>query len=308
MALLEVKNLQKSFGGTTVLKNCRIIGGEASYSGGNICQNGGSLTIENCHISDGISKQTSNGGGNIYAYGWNEENKTSLQININGGLVTEGEAYHGGNIFVRNHVGLNIGKDAVISKGYARGLGGNIMPFNGPQIVSGGKIIDGTAATGGGNINIGAATLTISGGTVSNGTSGRYGGNICATPGGKITVQLVHRGRLYLSVTDEGDGMDNGTLGNVYTRYLRTTAVTDGPEGIGLGMVLVRSVATMHGGTVLMDAPQGKGTRVTMTLAIRKAQGGSLRSPVLRVDYSGERDHALVELSESLPAALYEQN
>jgi signal transduction histidine kinase len=124
-------------------------------------------------------------------------------------------------------------------------------------------------------------------------------------PGGKITVQLVHRGRLYLSVTDEGDGMDNGTLGNVYTRYLRTPAVTDGPEGIGLGMVLVRSVATMHGGTVLMDAPQGKGTRVTMTIQLRQNGSIQLRSPLLRIDYAGERDHCLQELADVLPARLY---
>lgn len=124
-------------------------------------------------------------------------------------------------------------------------------------------------------------------------------------PGGKITVQLVQRGRLYLSVTDEGNDVDRGTLGNVYTRYLRTPAVTDGPEGIGLGMVLVRSVATMHGGTVLMDAPQGKGTRVTMTIQLRQNGSIQLRSPLLRIDYAGERDHCLQELADVLPARLY---
>ena len=155
------------------------------------------------------SNDTYNGGGNIYAYGWNEENKTSLQININGGLVTEGEAYHGGNIFVRNHVGLNIGKDAVISKGYARGLGGNIMPFNGPVIVSEGKIIDGTAATGGGNINIGHSsggksyfTMNggeISGGTVTGKTSSNHGGNVRLWDNSTFTI---NDGYIYGGVVD----------------------------------------------------------------------------------------------------------
>ena len=125
------------------------------------------------------------------------------------------------------------------------------------------------------------------------------------SPGGQIVAQLMHRGRLYLSVTDEGDGIDNGVLGNVYTRYLRTPAVTDGPEGIGLGMVLVRSVATIHGGTVLIDRPQGKGTRVTMTIQLRQNGNIPLRSPVLRIDYAGERDHGLQELADVLPARLY---
>lgn len=125
------------------------------------------------------------------------------------------------------------------------------------------------------------------------------------SPGGKIVVQLIHRGRLYLTVTDEGDGIDNSVLGNVYTRYLRTPAVTDGPEGIGLGMVLVRSIATMHGGTVLIDHPQGKGTRVTMTIQLRQKENIPLRSPMMRIDYAGERDHCLQELVDVLPARLY---
>ena len=125
-----------------------------------------------------------------------------------------------------------------------------------------------------------------------------------SAPGGSISVQLSHRSRLYLSVADEGDGIA-GSLGNVYTRYLRTPSITDGLEGIGLGMVLVRSVATLHGGTVLIDSPQGKGTRVTMTLQTQPKGHIPLRSPILRMDYAGERDHCLQELADVLPAKLY---
>ena len=123
--------------------------------------------------------------------------------------------------------------------------------------------------------------------------------------GGQIHVQLAQRGRLYLSVTDDGDGLDSSTLGNVYTRYLRTPSVTDGAEGIGLGMVLVRAVATMHGGTVLIDTPHRNSTRVTMSLPVSQKSSLPLRSPVFRIDYAGERDHCLQELSDVLPARLY---
>ena len=50
--------------------------------------------------------------------------------------------------------------------------------------------------------------------------------------------------------------------------------------------------------------PQG-GTRVTVTLAIRQDPVSQLRSPLLKVDYAGERDHALIELSDVLPAEFY---
>ena len=43
-----------------------------------------------------------------------------------------------------------------------------------------------------------------------------------------------------------------------------------------------------------------------MTLSIRQDIPSGLRSPILRVDYAGERDHALVELSDVLPAQCYE--
>ena len=45
----------------------------------------------------------------------------------------------------------------------------------------------------------------------------------------------------------------------------------------------------------------------TMTIAIRQSTSGTLRSPILRVDYAGEQDHALVELSDCLPAELYKK-
>ena len=70
-------------------------------------------------------------------------------------------------------------------------------------------------------------------------------------------------------------------------------------------MTLVRSAASIHGGTVLLE--QTTGTRVAMTIAIRKEVPGSLRSPKLRIgDYAGGRDLGLLEFSEVLPTSAYE--
>lgn len=125
--------------------------------------------------------------------------------------------------------------------------------------------------------------------------------------GGTIDCSLTRRGdMLHLQVRDSGSGIPDGIRGHVHSRYQRQPGIEDGRYGIGLGMVLIRSAAALHGGTVLIDQPEGCGTRITMTLAIRRNQSGTLRSNVLRVDYSGERDHGLIELSETLPAFLYE--
>lgn len=125
--------------------------------------------------------------------------------------------------------------------------------------------------------------------------------------GGVIEASLRRHGnRLQLSVQDSGSGIADHLRGSVYSRYLRQPTVEDGRYGIGLGMVMIRSAATQHGGTVLLDQPEGVGTRVTLTLAIRQNPRPTLQSPVLQIDYAGGRDHCLIELSECLPASVYD--
>ena len=126
--------------------------------------------------------------------------------------------------------------------------------------------------------------------------------------GGTIQVRLSWQGsKLYLTVQDSGQGIPEKLRGNVYSRYLRQPGVEDGRFGIGLGMVLIRSAAATHGGTVLIEAPEGRGTRITMTLSVRQDGADSLRSDILKVDYAGERSHRLIELSDCLPASLYDK-
>lgn len=126
--------------------------------------------------------------------------------------------------------------------------------------------------------------------------------------GGNITAKLTRReNRLYLTVQDSGHGIPESQRSSIYTRFLRHPGLDDSRQGIGLGMVLIRSAATAHGGTVLIEHPKSQGLRVTMTMAIQQNRDGLLRSPGLRVDYAGEWDHSLLELSESLPASLYKE-
>ena len=128
------------------------------------------------------------------------------------------------------------------------------------------------------------------------------------SPQDRILCSLARRGRmLYLTVQDTGTGIPEALRGSLFSRYQRQPAIEDGRLGLGLGMVLVRSAAAHHGGTVLVDSPNGIGTRVTMTLAIRQDIPKGFRSPILRVDYSGERDHGLIELSDVLPTECYRE-
>lgn len=124
--------------------------------------------------------------------------------------------------------------------------------------------------------------------------------------GGSVEAILSRSGRiLRLSVQDSGSGISENIMTSLFSRYLRQPGIEDSRYGIGLGMVLIRSAAANHGGAVLIDRPEGKGTRVSLTMAIRQNTGSPLRSPVLRVDYAGEGDHGLIELSDCLPPAVY---
>ena len=110
---------------------------------------------------------------------------------------------------------------------------------------------------------------------------------------------------LQLSIQDSGSGIADNVLGNVFTRYQRQPGIEDSRYGIGLGMVLIRSAAADHGGTVLIDRPEGGGTRVTMTMAIRQEEP-ILRTPVISPAADTSR-LVLTELSESLPWECYKK-
>lgn len=128
-----------------------------------------------------------------------------------------------------------------------------------------------------------------------------------APMGGIIDAKLTRKGEmLYLTVQDSGSGVPGNLRCSVYDRYRREPGLEDSRFGIGLGMVLIRSAAAAHGGTVLMEQSPERGNRLTMTVSLRKSTEAVVRSRVLRVDYAGERDHRLLELSETLPASLYD--
>lgn len=124
--------------------------------------------------------------------------------------------------------------------------------------------------------------------------------------GGTIQLELRRSGAQFsFSVTDSGSGIPEKERATLFTRYLREPAIEDTRHGIGLGMLLIRSTAARHGGAVLVDFPKEGGTRVTITFADTPGCSDILQTAPLPADYAGEQDHALIELSDFLPAERY---
>lgn len=129
-----------------------------------------------------------------------------------------------------------------------------------------------------------------------------------ADRGSRIHAALTRRGQmLRLTVHNTGSTIPEAVQATLFRRYLRQPGIEDSRFGLGLGLAIVRTVAANHGGTVLIRSTPGGGTSVTMTLAIRQKSDPVLHCPILRPDYTGGWDHALVELSDCLGSAFYER-
>ncbi|MBR7123100.1 MAG: sensor histidine kinase [Oscillospiraceae bacterium] len=110
--------------------------------------------------------------------------------------------------------------------------------------------------------------------------------------------------RLVFSIENQ---IDNPIKNNIFSRYLREPGIETGNTGIGLGLSIIHSVASAHGGVVLMEVPDDTLVRFTMTVALKKSKNTVVRSPILLVtDYAGGRDNTLLELSDCLPDELYD--
>jgi signal transduction histidine kinase len=82
-----------------------------------------------------------------------------------------------------------------------------------------------------------------------------------ARAGGTVRLAARRRGeRLLLSVADDGPGVDAALRDSLFEPF-----VSGRPEGVGLGLSIVREIAAAHGGTVRLE-PGGPGATVTIEL------------------------------------------
>ncbi|HBY61225.1 MAG TPA: hypothetical protein DEH78_15490 [Solibacterales bacterium] len=84
-------------------------------------------------------------------------------------------------------------------------------------------------------------------------------------------------GACRLTVTDQGIGMDESELRQIFRRFYRTKqAVTSGEVGTGIGLSIVEQIVTAHEGTMEVASAPGKGSSFTIVLP---AQAGAPAAP-----------------------------
>jgi len=86
---------------------------------------------------------------------------------------------------------------------------------------------------------------------------------------GSITVEVEQQAPSSISVRvrDTGVGIDADELPRLFDRFYRASPTgARSVEGSGIGLALVRSLVTAHGGSVGIESESGAGTTVTVTL------------------------------------------
>jgi two-component system, OmpR family, sensor kinase len=85
-------------------------------------------------------------------------------------------------------------------------------------------------------------------------------------PGGVVRVTGGRgSGRAWIRVDDDGPGFTPDVLPVAFEPFARGTANGNGTSvGAGLGLAIVRTVATAHGGDAVAENPEGGGARVTL--------------------------------------------
>jgi signal transduction histidine kinase len=87
-------------------------------------------------------------------------------------------------------------------------------------------------------------------------------------PGGKVSLGCGCQGSmLAFTVEDRGVGIPEDYQQAVFDRF-ESRSHGSGHRGAGLGLSIVKSLAELHGGTVMLDSAQGQGTRVTVLLPL----------------------------------------
>jgi signal transduction histidine kinase len=75
-------------------------------------------------------------------------------------------------------------------------------------------------------------------------------------------------GFVFLSVKDEGVGIDAEDVPKLFQPYFRARTST-GIAGTGIGLSLVKQIVTLHDGDIFVESERGKGTCFTLVLPVQ---------------------------------------
>lgn len=90
-------------------------------------------------------------------------------------------------------------------------------------------------------------------------------------PGSGIRLDLASRGDdgVVVSVSDEGPGIPEDELDDIFEPFTQSSRTRDGSGGTGLGLTICRKIMTAHGGRIEAANAEGRGALITLWLPLR---------------------------------------
>ncbi|KRB67898.1 PAS domain-containing hybrid sensor histidine kinase/response regulator [Noviherbaspirillum sp. Root189] len=125
--------------------------------------------------------------------------------------------------------------------------------------------------------------------------------------GGEIHLCMEMKGsQVELAMTDNGIGIDAALLPQVFDLFTQAERTSDRVQGgLGLGLALVKNIASLHGGRVTAQSEgQGKGSTFTLALPILEAEPERTRhSPSESASSPTEQSLRIQIVDDNLDAA-----
>ncbi len=113
--------------------------------------------------------------------------------------------------------------------------------------------------------------------------------------GGEIKVRyaLDGDGKCIISVADNGEGISERDMGNIFDRFYQVDRVH--PNGSGIGLSLCKAFVEMHGGTIKVESTLKKGSVFTVELPVTHVSDTAVEPEKLMSSEDVEAELATVE-------------
>lgn len=86
----------------------------------------------------------------------------------------------------------------------------------------------------------------------------------------KICIDILVKEQLHIIIQDNGNGMTEEEVQQLFIRYYRGTTTTSSIEGTGLGMAIAKQLIEAHKGSIQIKSSPNIGTTVTVSLPLNQ--------------------------------------
>jgi len=100
-----------------------------------------------------------------------------------------------------------------------------------------------------------------------------------SSEGGSINVTAVVNGDFVdVSVADNGIGMPESVVSNLFQKFYRSHRSRETVAGTGIGLYISKAIVESHGGTISVRSEDGKGSTFTVSLPIYATVADKLKA------------------------------